>query len=409
MFYRKLSVYLYPFFIDEVFTNTRQKMKFKQNIIIKILPLFALFIAFSCSKGKPDGYEVKGKLQNIEGDSFFVSHERGDSIVIDTVAIDMNGNFSFQGKVDTLTTLCFYLNQKTMSPSYLYVFVDKGLKVEVEGDATLPDLINVTGGDINSDLTAFKKENEKLLRTRAETFNAALTDTVKTDKLSSEKYVMTLKNVNFELSNIAANYVKKNPDKIASVVLINNFFKDEASIPRLDENLDLLTGKALEYSQTRKLREYSSRVKGSAVGSQAPYVSLKDTNGKIFVISSVKDKYVLLSFLSTTCSVCDEEKAESIALYNEMLKKKENIAFVSVIKDIEVKSIKEAYSDSLKWTLLPEYGGWAGKTFALYNIHEIPYNILISPTGKILDRDLPLEKLTERLDELKKEAAEQKK
>lgn len=383
-------------------------MMFKQNII-KLLPLFILLIVFSCGKNNPNGFEIKGKLYNIEGNSFFVSHERGDSVIIDTVQIDKEGLFTFDGSVDTLTTYCLYLNQKTKNPSFLYVFVDKGLKVEIKGDATLPDLIEVTGGEINDDLTAFKKNNHDLLKTRAETLNAALNDTSVVDKLSSEKYVMTLKNVNFELSNVAANFVKSNPGKIASVILINNFFKDETSIPRLDENLNLLKGKALDYPQTKKLREYSARVKGSAIGSQAPYFSLKDTKDKIFVSSSIRDKYVLLSFLSTTCSVCDDEKSESIALYNELTKKKEDIAFVSVVKDIEIKSIKEAYSDSLKWTLLPEYGGWAAKTFGLYNIHEIPYNILISPTGKILDRDLPLNKVTERLEELKKENAQKPK
>lgn len=368
------------------------------------------FVAFSCGGGNPDGFEITGKLDNLDGKNFYVSHERGDSVVIDTIQVDKDGAFSFEGKVDTLTTFCFYLNQKTKNPSFLYVYVEKGLKIDVKGDATLPDLIRVTGGEINDDLTAFKKENEDLLTKRAQTLTAVINDTVKNDKLTGEKsYVMTLKNVNFELSNIAANFVKKNPEKIASVILINNFFKDETSIPRLDENLSLLQGKALEYPQTEKLRDYSSRVKRSSIGVQAPYFSLKDTKDKLVTFSSMKDKYVLLSFLSTTCSVCDEEKAESIALYNDMTKKKENIAFVSVVKDIEIKSIKEAYSDSLKWTLLPEYGGWAGKTFALYNVHEIPYNILISPTGVILDRDLPLEKLTGRLEELKKAATELKK
>lgn len=368
-----------------------------------------LFV-FSCGGGSPEGFEIKGKLDNIEGKSFYVSHERGDSVVIDTVAVDKDGVFSFAGKVDTLTTFCFYLNQKTKNPSFLYVFVDKGLKVDIKGDASFPDLIKVSGGEINDDLTAFKKGNEDLLKSRAQILATALNDTLPKDKSSGEKsYVMTLKNVNFELSNIAANYVKKNPEKIASVILINNFFKDEASIPRLDENLDLLKGKALDYPQTEKLREYSRRVRRSSVGVQAPYFSLKDTKDKAFSLTNAKGKYLLLSFLSTTCSVCDDEKAESIALFNELTKKKENIEFVSVIKDIEIKSIKEAYNDSLKWTLLPEYGGWAGKTFELYNVHEIPYNILISPAGDILDRDLPLGKLKARIEDLKEDTPNVKK
>ena len=386
-------------------------MVFRQNIAIVLLSLSLAIGLFSCDKGNPNGFDINGKLDNVEGSHFYATHERGDSVIIDTIAINNEGIFSFQGEVDTLTTMCLYLNQDTDNPSFLYVFVDKGLKVNIKGDAQLPDLIDVQGGEINDDLSAFKRENETLLKSRVEILNSALNDTVAKDDLSGEKsYVMTLKNINFELSTLAANYVKKYPEKIASVMLINNFFKDENSIPRLDENLGLLKGKAEAFPLTDKLRDFSTKVKASAVGTHAPYFTLKNTKDKNVTLNDYRGKYILLSFISTTCKVCDDEKKESIELYKRMTKKKEkNIEFVSIVKDIERISIKEAYSDSLKWTLLPEYGGWAGKTFDLYNVHEIPYNILISPTGTILERDFPLSKLEAKLEELTKDTKEAKK
>lgn len=375
-------------------------MIFKQNITAVALVLTLAASLFSC-KGDPYAFEIKGKLDNLEGSYFYASYEKGDSIIIDTIMINKNGEFLYTGKVDTLTTMCLYLNRDTDTPSYLYVFADKGLNIDVKGDAQLPDLIKVNGGEINNDLTEFKKENEELLKSRAQILSNTLDDTLGTKGVNGERsFVMNLKNINFDLSNIASNYIKKNPEKIASVMLINNFFKDENSIPRLDENLELLKGKAADFPLTEKLKEFSAKVKTSAVGAQAPYFSLKDTKDKIVTTTDLRGKYVLLSFLSTDCDVCHEEKAEAIKVYEEMKAKKENIQFVSIIKDIEEISIKEAYSDSLKWTLLPEYGGWSGKTFGLYNIHEIPYNILISPTGAILDRDIPLSQLAARLKEL---------
>ena len=383
------------------------KMIFKQNITVFALALSIAACLFSC-KGDPNAFEINGRLDNVEGSYFLASHEKGDSIIIDTIQISKEGDFSFAGKIDTLTTMCLYLNRDTDTPSYLYVFVDKGLDIDIKGDAFLPDLVKVNGGDINNDLTDFKKENEELLKSRAQILGSALDDSLEVKGVNGEKnFVMNLKNINFELSNIASDYVKKYPEKIASVMLINNFFKDEASIPRLDETLELLKGKAANFPLTEELKQFSAKIKMSSVGVQAPYFSLKDNKDKQFNINQFRGKYILLSFLSTDCDVCHDEKAEAIAVFEEMKKKKENIEFVSVIKDIEDISIKEAYSDSLKWTLLPEYGGWAGKTFDLYNIREIPYNILISPTGVILERDVQLDLLSAKLKELT--ATEEKK
>ena len=377
-------------------------MRFKRIILTTFISSIFLFsLGFYSCKEDLSGFEISGQLDNLEGTYFYSSYEVGDSIKIDTIAINEKGEFSFKGDIDTLTTMCLYLNQQTKNPSFLYVFVDKGLKVNVKGDALLPDLIEVKGGEINDDLTAFKNDNRELLKSRSENLTTALADTTASDKTLGEKnYVMNLKNINFELSNIAANYVKKNPEKIASVMLINNIFKDEASIPRLDENLDLLQGKAATFPLTEKLRDYSIKVSSSSVGAQAPYFSLKNTKDKRVSTFDYRGRYILLSFISTTCDVCNEEKSEAIALYSELKKKKYNIEFLTIVKDIEEEPIPKSYTDSIKWNLLSEYGGWSGKTFDLYNIHEIPYNILISPSGSILQRDIPLNELAAKLEEL---------
>lgn len=360
------------------------------------LIILFVIILVSCNK-KSTMYEISGKLENVTGNYFLMSHESGDSVLIDTIPISAKGEFSFKGVVDTLTEVSLYFNQNTKST---YLLIDKGWNVELEGDALYPDLINIKGGSVNDDITAFKTKNKDLLKTRADILNAAEKKSPDNDTLKVKDYVVELKNINFELSNIAANYVKSNPDKIASVMLINTFFKDETSIPRLDENLALLRGKAADFPLTDNLKRFRDKVKLSSVGAVAPNFKLKDLKGKDVQLTDLRGKYVLLSFASTTCEVCRYEKKDAVVVYNELKKQKKNIEFITIVKDIEDVPISKNITDSVKWTVIPVNGGWSAKTFDTYYIREIPYHVLISPTGVILERDFPIFALSKKMDEL---------
>lgn len=371
-------------------------IKIKYTISTIGLILILLATTFSCKKNTT-GFDMSGKLDNVEGTSFLAAYESGDSLIIDTVFID-KGQFSFRGSVDTLTIVRLYFNKNTKVPD-LFVFVDKGWNVKLKGDVTYPDLIEVKGGNINEDLSAFKKENAELLKSRAQILEAASRDTSSTK--DAKKYIVELKNLNFELSNIAAKYIAANPDKISSVVLINTFFKDEALITRLDENLALLKGDAATFPLVDDMKEFSNKIKMSALGAVAPNFSLKDLNGKFVSPSQYRGKYLFLSFVSTTCDVCNEMRPEFVKVYNDLKKNKDNIEFVTVVIDVEDEAITKSVRDSVKWAMLPDYGSWASKVFALYNIREVPYNILISPDGLILERDLPITLLPEKIKVLK--------
>lgn len=360
----------------------------KSNISFYTGLFFVFLVLFSCNR-KTSTFEITGKLDNISGNYFFISHEVGDSLIVDTIPVSSKGEFSFSGAVDTLTEMSLYFNQNT---KVTYLLVNKGWSVELEGDVLYPDLISIKGGDVNDDLTAFKSENKDLLKSRADIAAAG------NDSLAVKDYVVELKNINFELSNIAADYVKANPDKIASVMLINTFFKDESSIPRLDENLGLLKGKAADFPLTANLKRFRDKVKMSAIGAVAPGFSMEDTKGKKINLSDYRGKYVSLSFISTTCKVCMSEKKYAADVYNELKSKKYNIEFITIVKDIEDASV-DSIANSVKWPLLPVKGGWSANLFDTYYIREIPYNILISPTGVILDRDYPILDVPKKMEE----------
>lgn len=370
-----------------------------KNNILKIgIFLILSLVIFSCKKNSPE-FNISGELENVKGTYFFAAYEKGDSLVVDTVNINTKGEFHLKGLVDTLTIVRMYFNQNTKTPD-LYVFADKKWDVKLKGDVSYPDLIMVKGGDVNDDLTAFKTKNYDLLMNRAKILEAVSKDFSSTK--DDQKYIMDLKNVNFELLNITASYIKNNPDKIASVVLINTFFKDDTSLPRLDEALNQLRGKAETFPLTTDLRDYSEKTKRTIAGSYAPNFTLNDVNGKTTTLYQFRGKYLLLSFVSTTCDICNQQRKNFVKVYDQLKKEKVEVNFATVIIDTEEEPLTRAVKDSIKWSLLPEKGSWAAKTFELYNIREVPYNILIDPKGMIVDRDIPIDAIPNRLNELLK-------
>ena len=377
-----------------------QKIKLLKIGIFLILAI----TIFSCEKKSSD-FTISGELENVKGSYFFAAYELGDSLVVDTVKIDNKGEFSLTGQVDTLTIVRMYFNQNTKIPD-IYLFVDKKWDVKLKGDVNYPDLIMVKGGDVNDDLTAFKTKNHDLLMNRAKILDAVSRDS--SSSKDDQKYIINLKNENFELMNIAASYVESNPDKIASVVLINTFFKDETSLPRLDEALNKLRGRAETFPLTNDLKTYREKTKRTTVGSYAPNFTIEDTDDKKTSLSQFRGKYLLLSFVSTTCDICDFQLKNFVKTYNTLKKDKIDINFLSVVIDTEEQPISKAVRDSVKWVILPESGSWSSKTFELYNIREVPYNILIDPQGKIVEKDIFIDAIPDKISELFREKEEKK-
>ncbi|WP_108821498.1 DUF4369 domain-containing protein [Dysgonomonas sp. Marseille-P4361] len=368
--------------------------------LISVLTLFFLsIILFASCNRTSDSFQISGKLENVIGNYFFISYEKGDSVFLDTVAIDQKGEFSYKKEIDHLTVLSLYFNDNTRNT---FVLADKGWNVKIKGDLLFSDLLEIKGGDVNDNITEFKNKNKELLSSRAKILNATEKRINDNDSIIPKDYVADLKNINFELSNVAEAYIQSHPDQIASAMLLNIFFKDETSIPRLEENLALLRGKAADFSITHELNEYVKKIKSSSAGATAPLFSLKNNKGETVNISTFRGKYVLLTFASTTCSVCIDEKKDAVSVYEQLKKEKRNIEFITIVKDIEQEPLSKAITDSVKWDLLPVEGGWAAKPFVEYNINEMPYNILISPSNQILERDIHILALPKKMEELSK-------
>lgn len=350
---------------------------------ILIITILASF--FACGKNDDQSLRIKGKLSNLDAKHFYIAIDNPSSIDVDTIFVDKNGSFTFKKDIDKLTMASLYFENQSWPIS---IFLNKGWSIEIEGNIENPDLIKVTGGDVNDDLTSFKKKNSDLLKSRSELLKKiSQTQSAET----SQVYSAELKNINFDLTNKAKEYIESNPDKIASVVLMQDFYKNNISTEVLEEMISKLKGDALSFPLTSDLKRYCERAKRSEAGAIAPDFSFKDKNNRTVTKESFKNKYLYITFAAQKGEIYEKSIPAMIQEYNVL--KKDNIEFVSVYVDYETTNTP----DSIKWSVIYEPKGWASEAVKAYNITELPYSILISPEGYIIERGIPVVSLATKI------------
>lgn len=359
-------------------------------MVKSILTLFLFTVVFFSCQRDDNKLVIEGELTSLTTPFVIASSRVSDTIRIDTIFVDKNGKFSYAQNVDTATFFTFYFNDFSSST---IVFSDKGIKkIKMKGDAILSDLIEIKGGEINESLTNFKIENEALLKHRSLLMtktNFEVDSLQNSGNVISEKeQAASLNSLNHELSQKVEEFIISNPDKIASVILINEFFKNNENPETLNRVLEYLDGDALKSPLTLKLKNHNQKLMLSSEGAQMPSFKLKDDKDKIVESSDFLNKYLLISFLSLN----GDETTENIKILKDEYKSidKKNIEFLSIYIDSDTLPIINHTKDSIPWRVIVENKSWGSDLIDTYNINYLPFNILIDPKGKIVTRDVPI-------------------
>ena len=145
----------------------------------------------------------------------------------------------------------------------------------------------------------------------------------------------------------------------------------------------------------KQLENLIQRGKNCAVGHEAPNFELITSTGGKIALSSLRGKYVLIDFWASWCGPCRREIPNIKKVYAEFKDKGLQVVGVSIDNSDKAwrKALEEENIDYLQ-LYDPE-----GITSKLYNYNGIPFIILISPEGIILEKGLRGENIREKITE----------
>ncbi len=193
---------------------------------------------------------------------------------------------------------------------------------------------------------------------------------------------------------------RKKSSPVAALLLAYSYDTDpNRDVLVLEKRYNQLDGVAMQSQFAKNLADVIKQDKVGAIGTQSLDFTQTDTAGKKVSLSQFKGKYVLVDFWASWCRPCRMENPNVVAAYNKY--KQKNFTVLSVSLDQEKNNwIQAIHADNLTWTHVSDLKQFQNAVAELYHIKEIPQNILVDPSGKIVGKNLRGDALEQKLNEL---------
>ena len=353
----------------------------KHQIIIVLLCCFLV----SCFSLKAN---IKGIIINgNQGDSIsLVDPFKRQAPPIEKIALGKKGAFEFQHNPSDIG---FYYIVCPNGQSVLVVLKPNN-SGEVHIDGTTGIITKIVNSKENDLLKSFQ-EMSLGFGQRQQAIDQA------TDKTNEQKQ-LEKQVIEQEKLKATLNMLLVNANNYSSAALIEYLPAEEFLIVQDSVLSTLIKIYPENYLVKAKYQETEMKKK-LAIGFPAPEITLEDTAGNLFSLSSLKGKVVLIDFWASWCKPCRMENPNMVRLYQNYKQYGFDILGVSLDQN-KGNWVRAIADDGLVWNQISDLKGWQSAAGASYGVRSIPFTVLVDKKGNIIAKGLRGEALEQKIKEV---------
>lgn len=371
----------------------------KSNFKIFFMLILVAISVAACKPKQGKEYVIHGTIQGaademiqVEMLSFPNINSAPKATIMDTVKTDEEGEFAFTNIQSGPAILRI---RSLQDPNYQIILSVNNDNIEINADPTTTENPDVKGSASNASFYEF-------INTSSNYKNSILSkrDEVQTMRGNGNDSLAAIAEAEYSAENKKyidfilqyADTAKSVANKIIAIESLQ-FTSQFDLIKAIADNIfamDTSTVYAKELQS--KIARYESFLisekANSFVGKQAPEIALRNPDGKVFKLSELQGKLVLLDFWASWCGPCRKENPNVVNVYNKFRDKGFTVYSVSLDgnRDAWMRAIK---SDKLDWPYhVSELKEWESSAATAYNVSGIPASYLIDKNGVIISENL---------------------